>query len=492
MVHCVRLVEMPRYIAVWAIKIMLVIGSAVSAAAPQRLNVLFITVDDLRPQLGCYGHGEMVTPSLDRLAQQGRRFNQHYAQVPTCGASRLALLTGQYPSRPNEYDNEAFEGLPREETDGPISLPQLFQRNGYATVSIGKVTHAPDGMRSDGTPELPFGWDEVGVPHGQWQDGWSAFFAYAGGKTRVSGKTSVTERADVPDDGYPDALIADAAIAKLRELQDRPFFLAVGFFKPHLPFNAPSRYWDLYNPAELPSPPNQDSPNNVDPAISLHNSGEMRGRYTGFSQRGIVTDDEARNLRHAYRACVSYVDAQIGRVIEELDRLGLAENTVIVVWGDHGWHLGEHGIWGKHTLHEVAMRSPLLVRTPNMSAPGIPNNGLIESVDIYPTLAELCGLTAPSDLVGNSFVSQLNDPDSPGKAAVYGFWRGGRGHSIRTPRYRLVLWTEGNNLSRVVQTELYDQRLDPNETENIAAENPLIVQELTVRLRTTVPLLQSH
>ena len=462
-----------------------------SAAARERLNVLFIAVDDLRPLLRCYGHDEMVTPSLDSLAREGRRFDHHYVQVPTCGASRYALLNGQYPSRPDSYGNEAFEAT-EETNNDPPSLPLFFRRNGYTTVSIGKITHSPDGMRADGTPELPFAWDDVGVPRGVWADGWAAFFAYAGGKTRVVGSTSVSERADVPDSGYPDGLIADAAIAKLRQLKSRPFFLAVGFFKPHLPFNAPRRYWDLYESHKLPPPPNLAPPKNVDPAVSLHKSGEMLGRYTGFAKPDTVADDEARHLRHAYRACVSYVDAQIGRVLSELKRLGLDKNTIVIVWGDHGWHLGEHGVWGKHTLHEVAMQSPLLVRFPNISVPGVPAEGLVESVDIYPTLAELCGLSPPRNLVGTSFVPMLNDPTATGKPAVYGFWRNGRGHSIRTPRYRLVSWTGPHDQSHVVQTELYDEHNDPQEANNIADRHPKLVEELTSRLRNTIPLLRKQ
>ncbi len=457
-----------------------------------QLNVLFIAVDDLRPQLGCYGASEMRTPSLDKLASEGRRFNHHYVQVPTCGSSRLAMLTGQYPSQPAAYDNNAFATLPRVKTREPISIPELFQRNGYATVSIGKITHSPDGRRDDGANELANGWDEVGMPHGEWKDAWAAFFAYAGGKTRVVRETPVTEKADVPDNEYPDGLIAEAAIAKLQELKDKPFFLAVGFIKPHLPFNAPSRYWDMYDPNTLPPAPNPQPPANVDPSISLHRSSEMRGQYTGFSVPGIVTEEEGRNLRHAYRACVSYADAQIGRVLSELDRLGLREKTVVVVWGDHGWHLGEQGVWGKHTLHEAALRSPLLIRTPNMASPGAAAEAVVESVDIFPTLAELCGLPAPSGLSGRSLAPLLEDENAPGKPAVFGFWKNGHGHSIRTPRYRLTLYTDRDNPRQVIQTELYDHQADPLETENIAAKRPKVVRELTKQLRQTVPMLKKN
>ena len=465
---------------------------AIAAEPNSPLNVLFITVDDLRPQLRSYGREEMVTPNLDRLAAQGRLFRRHYVQVPTCGASRCALLTGRYPLQPGDYSNEAFALLPRDEANAVVTLPGLFKQNDYRAVSIGKITHSPDGLNPQGEVEAPFTWDEVGVPVGKWKTGWDAFFAYADGSTRIPGKTPATERGEVADDGYPDALIADAAIEKLGELKGQPFFLAVGFFKPHLPFNAPAKYWDLYDADHLPAPPNSAPPLNVDPAISLHKSGELTPRYTGLKTPGVVSEEEAQNLRHAYSACVSYVDAQIGRVLEELDRLGLRENTIVVVWGDHGWHLGEHGVWGKHTLHEVALRSPLIVRMPGMSAPGEATDALVETVDIFPTLAELCHLEMPSELAGTSFAAALSNPASLGKQAAIGFWADGRAHSIRTPQNRLIQWTKRGDPTQIAQVELYDHQVDPGETRNIAADRPDDVGQLAAELKSRVPLLRNR
>lgn len=475
--------------ALACLAVLLLAGDRVAAA--KKLNVLFIAIDDLRPQLGCYGQSEMVTPSLDKLASESRRFNHHYVQVPTCGASRCALLTGQYPASPIAYDNNAFKGLSRTPGEGPLSLPELFQQNGYRTVAIGKISHSPDGHNGDGSFELPYGWDKAGMPHGDWTDAWSAFFAYAGGKTRIVRQTPVSERVDVPDDAYPDGLIATAAIEELKQLKDAPFFLAVGFIKPHLPFNAPSRYWDLYDADKIPPAANPAPPKNIDPAISLHKSGEMRGQYTGFSQPGIVTEEEAKHLRHAYRACVSYVDTQVGRVLKALDELKLRDSTIVVVWGDHGWHLGEHGVWGKHTLQEVALRSPLMVRVPGMASPGAPADGLVETVDIYPTLAELCGLDAPRRLSGRSFVRLVKDPAGAGKPAVLGFWRGGRAHTIRTPEYRYTEWRSAADSPHVVQRELYDEKDDPNESVNVAEFHPQVVAELAKRLRSAAPMLKA-
>lgn len=462
--------------------------------AAQPPNVLFIAIDDLRPQLGSYGESQMITPHLDRFAAEGRRFDRHYVQVPTCGASRCALLTGRYPASRAAYDNDAFTTVPRDAAARSSSLPRHFREHGYHTASIGKITHRPDGLRDDAArePELAFAWDEVGMPSGRWQSAWDAFFAYADGSTRVAGKTPATERGEVDDHGYPDGLIADAAITKLKQLSaqpQRPFFLAVGFIKPHLPFNAPAKYWDLYDEEKIALAANPGPPAGVDPAISLHRSGELTPRYTGLATVGVVTDGEARRLRHGYYACVSYVDAQVGRVLDELDRLGLRDDTIVVVWGDHGWHLGEQGIWGKHTLHDVALRSPLLVRTPHMSAPGEPTAGIVESVDIFPTLAELCGLPAAPDLDGVSFAPSLANPAHAGKEWALGFWAGGRAHTICTPRYRLTEWTKPGD-RQTSQIELYDHQQDAAETVNVADRHPEVVDELRTSLNRQAPLLR--
>lgn len=477
---------------VMRIVILLIIGylgdTPLARSSQAQTNVLFICVDDLRPQLHCYGREEMETPNIDRLASQGRLFTRHYVQCPTCGASRCALLTGRYPSQPAHYDNEAFHALPRDEKQSLESLPSMLRSHGYRTVSIGKITHSPDGMTDNGDVELPFAWDEIRTPAGKWKTGWDAFFAYADGSTRIPGNTPATERADVPDDGYPDALIADAAIEELNVLKGEPFFLAVGFFKPHLPFNAPQRYWELYDGAGIPPAPNSAPAEGINPAISLHKSGELTPRYTGLKKGGVVDESEAARLRQAYAACVSYVDAQIGRVLAELDRLGLSENTIVVVWGDHGWHLGEHGIWGKHTLHEVALRSPLIIRVPRQSEAGVESKTIVESVDIFPTLAELCGLS-PSNLDGKSFAATVTDPSASDNEPAVGFWGGGRAHTLRTDRYRLTEWLDRRDRTKAIQIELYDHQVDPHETQNISADHAELVEQLRAELHGRVPLL---
>ena len=472
--------------------------------AGKRPNVLFISVDDLRPQLGCYGRPETISPNLNRLASEGVIFTNHFVQCPACAPSRYSLLTGQRPhrSRLESYTMQAFDLIPQKYEGRPVSLPHQFKLNGYRTVSVGKISHSPDGRKrgpsiietdaydagDTGEPELPFGWDEVYTPYGQWKTAWGAFFAYAGGKTRIPGKTPSTEAANVPDTGYPDGLIAQEAIKKLRQLKDKPFFLAVGFYKPHLPFNSPRKYWNAYERDKINLSATPDAPKNIDPNISLHNSYELTPRYTGLATPGVVTGDEARKLRHGYYACVHYIDTQVGKVLSELDRLGLRDNTIVVVWGDHGWHLGDYSIWGKSTLFEFALRSPLIIRAPDVSVAGGKNPQLIESLDIYPTLCRLCGLEIPEHLDGKSFAALLKNSNLPGKgyACSYHKKEDFVGETMRTSRYRIVRWTDMNN--KLVHVELYDHKSGPYETENIADKHP----ELTRKLLSQMQIINSE
>ena len=271
-------------------------------------------------------------------------------------------------------------------------------------------------------------------------------------------------------------MTAELALSKLKELKqkDKPFFLGVGFFKPHLPFTAPKKYWDLYDPKDIPLSPTPFIPENVSKE-SLHGSGELNGYKLTDEAAGLdgpVSDAYARKLRHAYYASVSYIDAQIGKILDELEQLDLTENTVVVLWGDHGWHLGDHLTWGKHTIFERSLKSSLIVKTPKMNQPGVLADGIVETVDIYPTLMQLCEIDKPTDLDGSSFTSQLNDPKSPGKEAAYGYFR--NGISARTERYRLTKYFRDAE----PKIELYDHKTDPNESKNIAEENPELVNKL--------------
>ncbi|MCD6347939.1 MAG: sulfatase [Bacteroidales bacterium] len=353
-------------------------------------NILFIAVDDLRPELGCYGADYIHSPNIDKLASEGYLFTNHYVSVPTCGASRFSLLTGNYPVSTVQVSNEAIhkEISGREETDRPESFVHQLKRNGYYTVGIGKISHYADGLLygytdSIGTEyELPHSWDEMLFDHGKWGTGWNAFFGYADGSNRQSMKRQVKpyECGDVDDHGYPDGLTTRLALKKLRDLKglkakgerlkaqgagrEAAFFLAVGYFKPHLPFNSPKKYWDLYDESQIPLSPIPGIPENINKA-SLHGSGELNGYQLGDEKASLaapLSDEYARKLRHAYAACVSYIDEQIGILLNELDELGLAENTHVIIWGDHGWHLGDMNVWGKHTIFDWATRSTLIVR----------------------------------------------------------------------------------------------------------------------------------
>lgn len=449
----------------------LVLLLASGAALADQPNVLFIAVDDLRPDLGAYGEAHMVTPHMDRLAEEGRLFRRHYVQVPTCGASRYALLTGQYPARQPSWGNNAF-ALYRQ-GHAPPSLPQWFRDNGYRTVQMGKISHSPDGRNltqnsgggeGEGSPEIPDAWDTLSTPVGEWGTAWNAFFAYAGGQTRTPGESPPLEAAEVGDRGYPDGVMAEAAVAKLKTLRDgdQPFFFAVGFFKPHLPFNAPQKYWDLYDRDAIDI-------SSVDPV--RRRGGEFFGNY-GHTAQEASDPDRVRKLRHGYWAATSYADAQVGKVLDALDELGLRENTIVVLWGDHGYHLGELGFWGKHTLHEHSMRSAFIVRTPGMAEAGTPTDALTGSVDIYPTLVELAGLPTPDHIDGRSFVPVLDDPQATISDHVLGFWR--NGYTIRSEHHRLIRRGDG--------VQLFDHRNDPGETTDIANEHGEVVERLSADL----------
>jgi arylsulfatase A-like enzyme len=466
--------------------IFLLTATACQAAPP---NVLFIAVDDLRPELGCYGERHMVTPHIDTLASQGRLFRNHYVAVPTCGASRYSLMTGLRPSATTDDNNAFVNAMPTSLPAEPESWVDLLRRNGWQTVSLGKVTHEPDGYqwnfptnydsgRSSATfPDMRFSWNEVLYDHDKWGAQRYPLFAYADGSGRVNNTVSAAWETGVdgkgqslPDEAYPDGQMAQAAIEKLREFADdgTRFCLAVGFFKPHLPFNAPKAYFDLYDPASLPAPSPAGPPTGAN-AATLANSGEINS-YSGGGDRA--------KLRHAYFACVSYVDAQVGKVLAELDALGLADNTVVVLWGDHGWRLDDYGQIGKHALLERALESPLIIRPPAKLRPqafaGIPAEGVVETIDIYPTIADLCGLTPPASAVGSSLVPMLRNPFAPGKTHAYSRW--GALATVRTPDWRLIN-TSGDY-------DLYDLSTFRYERADVSASNPSVVSALSASLNT--------
>lgn len=461
------------------------LSTSLGFAQSSKPNVLFIAVDDLRAELGHFENSTIITPNLDKLAAEGVSFTNHFVQVPTCGASRAAFLTGKRPSRTAELGNNIMqdEFSIKPETEIPETFVHHLRRNGYHTVGIGKISHSVDGYvygyeeEVSNLMELPYSWDEFLFDSGKWGTGWNAFFGYADGENRQSMKKQVKpyEAGEVDDLGYPDGLTTELAIKKLRELKDQkqPFFLGVGLFKPHLPFTSPKKYWDLYDEDQIPLPKNPTKPQNV-ARQSLQESGEFNGYQLGEEKAGLdnqLSDAYARKLKHAYYAAASYSDAQIGLILDELKALELDQNTIVIVWGDHGWHLGEQQIWGKHSLFENALNSALIFKIPGSQVTKI-DESLVESVDIYPTLMELLNIKNPTGLDGESFASLLKSKDTQVGNVAYSYYN--KGISLRTDRYRLTKYYRGAEPT----IELYDHQIDPLESINIAAENPKIVAEL--------------
>ena len=447
-----------------------------------RPNVLFIAIDDLNNDLGVLGVDHVHTPHLDEFAGESRLFSRHYIQVPSCGPSRAALLRGKRPTDDAFIPNSAI--LNTHEEWGSRSLPRLFRDNGYTTMALGKITHYPGGMAGAGwaeaPEELPGAWDRVWVPEDTpWETPQDMMHGYANGVPRDRGSSfhegsPAWEAYDGPDTSYPDGWVADEAIKVLEDLSrsDDPWFFGVGFFKPHLPFAAPEKYFDLYDLQDMPVPPDTLS---HPPPSSWHSSNEMfisYGQHPGHPQ----TDDAyARQLRLAYAASTSYADAQVGKVLRAFKRLGLDENTIVVIWSDHGFALGHQGIWGKHSLYEVSLRSPLMIRYPGMERPGEISDAIVETVDVYPTLTDLAGLQAPPGLHGNSLRPQLDDPGLPSAKPAFSF-RGGGQNSVRTDEWRLIMHRKGDEIEGY---ELFDFRGNSEGIRRNPGEYPTVVGELS-------------
>jgi iduronate 2-sulfatase len=467
---------MKRIFATSTLTLLAAHASVLGASAQDvvKPNVLFLAVDDLRPELACYGKTHITSPNIDRLAKTGFVFERAYCMVPTCGASRASLMTGLRPARGRfvSYNAYAQKDAPRITT-----LNTHFKNNGYHTVSNGKVFHHADDSDQGWSEKV---WRPTGSGLGYRLEENQKIARERGKKLGRRGRGPPFESADVPDLEYPDGQIAAKAIDDLRRLKDKeePFFLAVGFLKPHLPFVAPKKYWDLYHHGSIRLPSNYHRPKNA-PKQAIHGSGELRS-YVGVPDKGMVSDEMARNLIHGYYASVSFADSQVGKVLNELDRLGLAENTIVVLWGDHGWNLAEHTLWCKHSCFETSMHAPLIVRAPGVTNGGERTNALTEFVDIYPSLCELAGLHLPVHLHGKSFVPLLKNPDLEWKPAAIGRFK--NGDTIRTDQFRFSEYTQSNgNLSSRM---LYDHQQDPGENINISEEagRAETVKKLTAEL----------
>ncbi len=461
-----------------------------SSAKP---NLLFIAIDDLKPLLGCYGYSWIRSPNIDLLASRGTLFTASYCQVSFCAPSRMSVLTGLRPDTTRVVFNPPQQqDILRTRFPDIVTLPQHFKINGWLTCGMGKVFDGRTVDKGDDTAS----WS---VPYVR------KFEEAAGGlgvrgfqnpatKKRLSDALAAspsapvmgppTEGEDVPDNGYYDGAMAFTAAAKIREFGKgkQPFFLAVGFVKPHLPFIAPKRYWDLYDRATLPLAPFQQLPQGSPHDLAFYsNSGELRD-WHGVPKAGPIEEAMQRELIHGYAACVSYIDAQVGLLMKTLEETGIADNTIICLWGDHGWHLGEHGHWGKVTNYEDATRAPLIISTPGQKS-GNRITTPVEFLDIYPTLCNLAGLPRPAHLQGVSLVSAMRDASViPHEAAISQMSPGANkdgvmGWTLRTPRYRYIEWRRADlstDTPRITgQTEsieLYDYETDPLERENLAAK----------------------
>jgi len=476
------------------------------ADAPKKKpNVLFIVVDDLRPELACYGAKHIVSPNIDRLAASGRLFSRAYCQVSVCNATRTSLLTGLRPDTTGVTANNLYF---RKTTPKTVTVLQHFKQHGYQVEGMGKIFHHDDAD----SWSVPVRWPRDSG--NTWRDPEnvkllekkSAELAKLTAEYQAKGKATPRAQvskltrgpafdcADVPDNAYHDGQLADMAVSALDQLagDGKPFFLAVGFAKPHLAFNCPKRYWDLYDPTKIRLADNAFPPEGA-PEFAMHSFVELRS-YHGIPASGPIPEELARKLIHGYYASVSYVDAQIGRVLDTLERLKLSDNTIVILWGDHGWHLGDHGLWCKATDFETATRAPLILRVPGMKTPGRATSALVEFLDVYPSLTELAGLPLPAHLEGKSFVPQLGDPDRPGKTAAFSQYpRSGRsgklmGYSMRTDRYRLTRWVRANDSTKVEGVELYDHQHDPQENRSIANDpkNAALIAKLSEDFKSVI------
>jgi iduronate 2-sulfatase len=505
-------------------------------------NILFIGIDDLRPELGCYGSDIAVSPNLDKLASDGLLFNNAFCQQAICGPSRASLLTGIRPESSGVFHNYIKF---REANPDVITLPQHFMQNGYETVYAGKIFHhgdlddekswsrlpAIDSMIANGISK-PVGFalkENIKIQ----SDTKKEMFDKYGDVAKFGLASGVAyESANVSDNTYSDGYNTELAIATMKEMlakSDKPFFLGLGFNKPHLNWVSPKKYWDLYDREKIKITTQDTIPKNG-AEMGLHPSFELRVR-SGIPKKGSIDDELAITLKHAYLACVSYIDAQIGKMISALDEAGIRDNTIIIVWSDHGWHLGDMGIWGKATNYEIATRVPMMIWTPDMpkGSRGKTTDALVELVDIYPALSNLAGINIPEHVEGTSFKPLLEQPNTPWKTAVFSqfpspalrewgaypirpamretyfgplleeveariieqqkekwnrelFENSLMGYAMRTQQYRFIVWKDRDNLEKSpVFIELYDHKVDPLETINIADSNPELVDKLMVQ-----------
>ena len=454
------------------------------AQAVEQKNVLLICVDDLRPELASFGVSYIHSPNIDRLAKRGTSFDRHYVNAPSCGCSRFTLLTGRFGSSNNQALFARAALVRKNGGEVPPSMPEWFRKSGYTTVSVGKVSHHPGGRGGkywdDGDViEMPGAWDRHLMPVGEWQHPRGTMHGLANGEIRVKGQMPVIQATEGPDSIYPDGRIVDKALRQIELLssnESKPFFLAVGLIKPHLPFGCPKKYLDLYADVELPAIPYPRKPKGLS---TWHKSIEFFGHYALGGKDPRTDPAFADEVRRHYAACVSYADASVGRIMEGLRQTGQEKNTIIVLWGDHGWNLGEHGIWGKHSLFEEALRSPLIVLDPSASemATGQRTEAIVETLDIFPTICDLTQVSKPDFVEGESLVPIMENPSLAGRPAVA---YKAKARTLRTQSHRLILHKNGG-------VELYDHTSPEKETKNIAEGSDELVAQMTDQLNKRLP-----
>jgi arylsulfatase A-like enzyme len=485
-------------------------------AQKSKPNILFIAVDDLKPELGAYGNKLVKTPNIDRLAKMSTVFLNNYCQQAVCGPTRASLMTGMRPDYTKIWD---LKTQMRDMNPNIVTLPQYLITQGYNTVGTGKIFHPSSSIKKIDPvswsmpymePEETDYANNLGKPaNGQYQKPENkAIFAVKKERvqrdnddeepTTIKGPSS--ENYDVPDNAYDDGLIALMAKKKLIEFSknSKPYFMAVGFRKPHLPFVAPKKYWDLYNRADMPLATYTEHAKDA-PEVAYHKSGELRNyidipAFATFNQPGnhvYIKEEKQKELIHGYYAAVSYMDAQVGILLNTLDSLGTLNNTIIVLWGDHGWHLGDHDLWEKHTNMEQATRAPLIVAAPGMKAGK--SNSLSEHLDIFPTICDLAGLNVPSQLQGKSLKPIMQNNSSavkdfsvsqyPRKLSKEDTQKAGfdsnkiMGYSLRTSKYRFTIWMndftsdQPFDAKKIFASEMYDYNADPLEKVNVYTSN---------------------
>lgn len=466
-----------------------------------RPNVLLIAVDDMKPWIGAYGDTLAHTPSMDRLASRGTVFSNAYCQVALSGPTRSSLMTGLNPDHTGVW---WLMGSFRKNNPDIVTIPQALKDNGYETVGVGKVYHP---LKDKTVKDDPKSWS---LPYVKSP---GATYALANGRV-------ATECADVPDNVYQDGVIAEEAIKTLGRLKkgDKPFFLGVGFKKPHLPFCAPKKYWDMYDREKMPVAEFQDMASD-DVEYAYHNSLEVKGYsdippFESYQDTKHLDRETQKRLLHAYYACISYTDAQIGKVLDALDREGLTDNTIVILYGDHGYHLGDHGLWNKMTNFENATRVPLIISVPGMKK-DVKSDSMVEFLDVFPTVCELTSTAHPQQLDGTSLVPVLRNPkrkvkdyvmsqysrtttenytistDTDLKGKAKELEEDIMGYAIRDPRYRLVEWTKGFKTympfdeGKVISYQLFDYEKDPQERHNLANDPAYapVVKKLKKQLR---------